>query len=40
MKKRSLFFSLLLSAGLLPGITAGAAKTSGHDHGHAHEAKG
>ncbi|TWK80766.1 hypothetical protein CHCC20335_0720 [Bacillus paralicheniformis] len=40
VKKRSLFFSLLLSAGLLPGITAGAAKTSGHDHGHAHEAKG
>ncbi|ATH93611.1 zinc-dependent metalloprotease [Bacillus glycinifermentans] len=40
MKKRSVFFSLLLSAGLIPGLTAGVAKTDGHDHDHAREAKG
>ncbi|MFN2747715.1 MULTISPECIES: zinc-dependent metalloprotease [Bacillus] len=37
MKKRSLFLSLLLTAGIIPGVTAGAAKDSGHDHTHAAE---
>ncbi|ASB87997.1 zinc-dependent metalloprotease [Bacillus sonorensis] len=37
MKKRSLFFTLLLSASLIPGA-AGVAETGGH--GHPHEAKG
>lgn len=37
MKKRSLFFTLLLSASLIPGA-AGVAETGGHKH--THEAKG
>ena len=40
MKKRSLFLSLLLSVSLIPGVTAGAAKTGGHEHEHDHEARG
>ena len=37
MKKRSLFFTLLLSASLIPGV-AGVAETGGHEH--THETKG
>lgn len=40
MKKRSLFLSLLLSVSLIPGVTASAAKTGGHEHEHDHEARG
>ena len=40
MKKRSLFLSLLLSVSLIPGVTAGPAKTGGHEHEHDHEARG